>query len=101
MLRDVLGGRRIARRRASRSPVGWLAVGVAHARASTTSARRSPMPSASSSLRLRSGIRPCGSQDHHDHEQEAEDPEAELGEVEVQPELARHVVEDVRDQAGC
>ena len=37
-------------------------------------------------------------QHHHDHQQEAEDPELHLGQLEVQPELAGQVVEHVRDQ---
>ena len=45
------------------------------------------------------GYQALGSQHHHDHEQEAEDPERQLGEVEVEPELVRHVVEHVGDQA--
>ena len=38
------------------------------------------------------------SQDHHDHQQEAVDPEGDLRHVEVEAELARHVVQHVRDQ---
>ena len=39
-------------------------------------------------------------QHHHEHQQEAEDPERELGEVEVEPDLRGHVVEHVGDQVG-
>ena len=35
------------------------------------------------------GQQALGSQDHHDHQQEPEDREGDLGRVEVQPELAR------------
>ena len=43
-------------------------------------------------------MRPSGPEHHHDHEQEAEDAERQLGEVEVQPDLLQVVVEDVGDQ---
>ena len=44
------------------------------------------------------GDEALGPQHHHDHQQEAEDPERQLGQVEVEPDLRRIVVEDVRDQ---
>src|SRR4051795_12852439 len=45
------------------------------------------------------GEEPLGSQDHHDHEQEAEDPDLQVGDADaVEAELPRDVgrIEDVR-----
>ena len=91
-LRDVRGLQqdRACRLRRAR---GGLSGHVAHAIESPA-----PMPSSSSSLRLRSGNRPCGPQDHHQDDQEPEDAEVQLGQVEVQPEVARDRVEHVGDE---
>ncbi len=43
------------------------------------------------------GEQALGPQHHDDHEQEAEDPERQLGEVEVQPERVRQCVQHVGD----
>ena len=53
-------------------------------------------------LELASSLRQeaLGPEHHHDHEQEAEDPEAQLGQVEVEPDLRRHLVQHVGDQVG-
>ena len=50
----------------------------------------------SSSLRQQA----LGAQHHHDHQQEAEDPVAELGQVEVEADVARDPVEHVGDQVA-
>src|SRR3954453_17912298 len=44
------------------------------------------------------GQEALGAQDHHQHDEEAEDPEVHLGEVEVEAELGGQVVEDLRDE---
>ena len=64
----------------------------------TVSCRLVRCTSANSAWCRRSGIRPCGRSTIMITSRKPKMPKPELGQVEVQPDLARHVVEHVRDQ---